>query len=1830
MSTKNRKSKRGFALVELVIVLAIVAALCTVGVVELVKTRDGLTQKELDSYAEIVFNAAQSRLMEFRTTGREAVYQQKTGDTVEPVEGLIKFPSGYVPVDLDNDDSAESAFEKGEMCYLAVEAKEKDQLAKDLMPESRDDQKLWDGCWVIEFNYKSAMVYGVFYCEKAMDYNPDEFNALRESMQVREQSGKNVGYYGGGSALVMSDGTTLYPKVLVTNEEELTATFTLAVPEALQKSKEDVNFVYTIYQMDDNWSYSDTVTVENPTGASVLSYTMVLDSMTQHFSRFAEAAGAEGTLAPGLNMEIDLDAEGTETNTTSIMDFDKFNSLFGDSSKEPVAELSYPRHLQNLDQGNSKVDGQITKAELLNDIEWPKDLPFSPIANKDLDQFDGGGNSIKNLKNDPADEAGGLFEKFYGSEIKDLTLEKPVISAIYAAGAVAAYTENHALLSEINITDPTISCSKGPSGGLIGLAFDGLSTENCLVFHKSEFPSGDKETGELDKYSISSATYAGGILGEQKGGFVDLKTSGAATVVGDPATLASGGLIGYGLNFNVEKAYADCYVYGLQAGGLIGATPETWTGKIASSYAAGYLYGKNANGGIALSENGAKGQDDSGLKNCYTVVEFESKETNVKNYAISNFANASATKMYYLNAGTNVSTWEIAMESADSEIAAFAGKLSADFASKAQKANAYNILGQYAEYPDQPENYDYPGIAGLPHYGDWGPLSEGGKAVVKVSVTNNEKLTVNIEVESSNRNNPETLPLEYTIYEINSSSKPWTRDESRKVTIHYDMPVSSGNGKYSVTLDDLSSTDKHFANLTLKNVTHTAQPGEDTSAKLFANFHKGCMLEVEATITGYEIVNSPSEHCEARFCSLFADPTGHSTAHIAYGRHLQNLDPDFSSVDGRYFLVEFDKDIQFGSGSPWQSAYPGKTFEPINNLKLKTIEGHGKSIYDLKVTGSESDAALFGQFGVKDDTSNSRAIQNLSLVRANCSTTYSDSDAGILVGWLLGIADVKNCYSIDPIAKATDGNAGGLIGCTSGTVTISNCGVYLTKTDLKVNEGHTDTYCLIGTNATGGLIGCTSGTKTTIDSCFAAVVAGDSQYTPSGVKTDYLSGGLVGRAASSSGTFISNSYADSYVSGKRAGGLVGSINGNKSLTVTDCYAAGYVYGKNMESGIVCGTDSKLTTIKNMYTMVKPSGSCSYYYAASNTNTAKTNVSVSNVYYSAASSVASFDTTAISGSKLTAAQKKDPAGLAATLGSAFVASGNSTPYNLMDQKLEANSYPMPQLSGMKHYGDWALAASKTGIGNGFVYYEKYKDGTYGFYSCAYTAGGVTQPERNTLCDDKVILGDGYGILFTDNDVSGGATVKVTGDSLTDTTYAASSVKDTVPGADGGEYHLLKFPVKQVDHKKNYSGVSSSKDLYRKIVLTYSNCDDFGAVSSTFYYDSHFAKCMVQTSTKPTTAGATFYLRTARQLYDMSRFYRCYSNIVKGTNFVQEVDIDYNTYAWSEGYSYKWDGYDLYLSVFSSAKEGVRTTKPEGQDPIGYEEYSFSSYSRFYSNYDGQNHKIVGVPLGIVSEDWVQNSQTGLFGDVSGGTIKNIILDGTNVTLSADQYCGTLAAYVESGSTITNCHSYGYEILGDIDPGYGSNSRSDEEYENVCIGGLIGYNAGTVSNCSAEVKKIAPYVTWGAYYYAGGFVGYNKGTISNSCAVADILGDYDEDMGGGGYNYGYGYSIGSSSWDTQTERKCYLGGFAGYTSKKNSLSGCVSATSIHGDYYTAKGFVASGASSCAPSSYFLKDSTKRTFYTKSLSYNLKDSYATSTDLSTINSKLNALGFIGTLVK
>lgn len=198
---------------------------------------------------------------------------------------------------------------------------------------------------------------------------------------------------------------------------------------------------------------------------------------------------------------------------------------------------------------------------------------------------------------------------------------------------------------------------------------------------------------------------------------------------------------------------------------------------------------------------------------------------------------------------------------------------------------------------------------------------------------------------------------------------------------------------------------------------------------------------------------------------------------------------------------------------------------------IGTFDGKDKTITELKITGSNDYAGLFGRIG------SGGTVKNVKL-------TDVEVTGGIYVGGVAGLNDgtVENC-SVDGTVTGT-GETGGIVGLNYGT--ISGC-----KTEGTVTGG--------GESNVGGIAG-NSSLGAAIEGCYSTAAV--SGYACVGGVVGSLQNGCSLMACYSTGDVtatITSGYAN-------AGGVVGA---NSQGTVTGCYhATGTVSGQSNVGGIV--------------------------------------------------------------------------------------------------------------------------------------------------------------------------------------------------------------------------------------------------------------------------------------------------------------------------------------------------------------------------------------------------------------------------------------------------------------------------------------------------------------------------------------------------------------------------------------------------------------------------------------------------------------------------------------
>jgi hypothetical protein len=203
-------------------------------------------------------------------------------------------------------------------------------------------------------------------------------------------------------------------------------------------------------------------------------------------------------------------------------------------------------------------------------------------------------------------------------------------------------------------------------------------------------------------------------------------------------------------------------------------------------------------------------------------------------------------------------------------------------------------------------------------------------------------------------------------------------------------------------------------------------------------------------------------------------------------------------------------------------------------------------------------------------------------------------------------------------------------------------------------------------------------------------------------------------------------------------------------------------------------------------------------------------------------------------------------------------------------------------------------------------------------------------------------------------------------------------------------------------------------------------------------------------------------------------------------------------------------------------GPTANEGKGWQPIGTDNDPFTGA------FDGQAYEIRDL-----YSDRRDEIHGGLLGYVDdGGIIENLGVANANVMTGG--LVGGLVGW--NWGTVSNCHSTGnitgyWSVAGGLIGENGGTVRNCYSAGNVTsvdnVGGLVGWNTGTVSDSysTANVSGYSPSFS----FYIGGLVGYNTGPVRNSYSTGNVTGNY---TAGGLVGLGSEVNVSSSFWDTET--------------------------------------------------------------------------------------------------
>ncbi|MDE7106227.1 MAG: hypothetical protein K2O22_03590 [Anaeroplasmataceae bacterium] len=185
--------------------------------------------------------------------------------------------------------------------------------------------------------------------------------------------------------------------------------------------------------------------------------------------------------------------------------------------------------------------------------------------------------------------------------------------------------------------------------------------------------------------------------------------------------------------------------------------------------------------------------------------------------------------------------------------------------------------------------------------------------------------------------------------------------------------------------------------------------------------------------------------------------------------------------------------------------------------------------------------------------------------------------------------------------------------------------------------------------------------------------------------------------------------------------------------------------------------------------------------------------------------------------------------------------------------------------------------------------------------------------------------------------------------------------------------------------------------------------------------------------------------------------------------------------------------------------------------------FNSSSMFSGTLDGDNHKIYNFKM-------ESNQYSGLFGYMSGATVKNLVIEDVNYdNTRSNTYLGALAGYAKHCS-ISNVQVKSLTF-----------KHSGQTSTFAYVGGLVGLAENcSISNCSVDDANIT-IPSARLKMYVGGFIGENKNSEIKDCSVVG--------------------TVETTIAYTSNEDGClYVGGFSGINDSGRGILNCYSKVNV----------------------------------------------------------------------
>ena len=1026
---------------------------------------------------------------------------------------------------------------------------------------------------------------------------------------------------------------------------------------------------------------------------------------------------------------LNLDIERTDDNGSALFrDIRTRGMKLHDLNIENISSVSNQNnaaalfaYTQTLDQAtvtvtNVKISGQVhiesktgSAGVLFGDTQIPAAVENTQIEGNVIVKAGQNGNAggfigVVNGSGETTIKDSRIHFVTFESGQGEKSVQSSVTGGLNAGGLIGSSYGQKIIVSQTSVTSDdevrvsvASSDNNGNAGGIIGYAGN-LRAEHTYA------------GGTY--FDISGSQNAGGFAGTVQDGVID-DSAASAYVKASGNGAAAGGFVGNANNVTISKSYAGGHTtygqyqeaetgegrYNVQSSGNAGGFAGTTNGgTISNCYSTASVSGASWTGGF-------RGTGKGKITNSYcTGLVKTTGQTQPGAFAGDNWEPYTEAEIkgnrYITRINASQSLSDVG-NNGQNHVASGVAYSDLVQKNKSEASPFDEILRQEDGYPFQAVNE----INGVAHYGDW-PLLQPPKSL-DVTVTNDEILYADVAPEDSTASLPENM----TVVIKGQSSDHYqqfviTLNEGKTAITSIQRTgwadgQQNGNSREirSESLGSYARITKGKLTLYLDDVTAEGRPFADLCPDLWP----GEAIKVVA----YEGAQTMDAESLSSYAVSF-DKADNIQAHISMNRHLQNLDVSTSSINDANLKVTgavLDNDLDWSTFARKVVEIKGTNVLKVNytgivNNDLTDFDGNSHTISSLTIDNSDqtvgdtdSGAGYCGLFReIKTDSE--IKIHDLTLKNMASTGTIASGLVGMHSGGTLTIDNVGVLYDDDSSAAITasgsNGNAGGLVGMSSSSLSITD----------SVVAGKNMTITSGDSASAGGLVGAHSAGTLTISRSAAAAY----------VKGGIAAGGVIGSADSLQGSTIANTYAGGHtVNGfyansqdgegrfnvrataqtGNAGGLIGAAE-KGYISVDNTYSTASVSGAT--AGGLIGTAGEYVAVRKSYATG---------LIDSSAQTAGAFIGINNHQYFADSSDKSFGNVYLRGVNLVTLgatgngsqdQEDDPASSTVAQPASYsemaveAEIGTASPY---DTKLGKN-YAFRQAAAIRnivHYGDW---------------------------------------------------------------------------------------------------------------------------------------------------------------------------------------------------------------------------------------------------------------------------------------------------------------------------------------------------------------------------------------------------------------------------------------------------------------------------------------------------------------------------------------------------------------